>query len=417
MLKLLFLLPFPPRLDASHGGSRVIAQLLVRLAQRHRVALLYLRAADETPIDERVREKCEIVREVERPIPNVGWRLRFRLLYSFLRSKPIWAALWSVPAFKNELRLLVSEWQPDIVQLEFHIMGQYLTAIGDFPGPRILTDYEPGTRAARDLQLTKKGYTRVLHSLDRRVWDRYERQILREINVAVVFTEQDRRELSKLAGDTPIVRIPLQITVPAEPLNPVGKPPPTILFVGNFIHPPNVDAALHLVQDIFPAVQACMPEARLCIVGDQPPAHLKQMASEHILVTGLVPDVTPYLDSAAVVVAPLRTGGGMRVKVLEALAAGKALVAYPLAVEGLDVANGEEVILAEDARQFGDAITWLLREPEMRAALASRARSWARSRLGWDHSIADYESLYARLMTKSNQTSSNEYYSTPVQTN
>ena len=398
MLKLLFLLPFPPRLDASHGGSRVMAELLVRLAQRHRVALLYLRAADESPLEEKLRERCDMVREVERPIPNVGWRLRLRLLHSFLQRKPIWVTLWSVPTFKNELRSLVREWQPDIIQLEYHVMGQYLPAIGDFPAPRVLTEHEPGTRAARDLEQMKNGYARVMHSLDRRVWDRYERRILREIDTAVVFTEQDRRELWELGAETPIIRIPLQITVPSEPLDAVGKTPLSVLFVGNFIHPPNVDAAEHLVRDILPAVRAEVPDVRLYIVGDRPPAQLKQLANERIIVTGLVPDVTPYLDQAAVVVAPLRTGGGMRVKVLEALAAGKAVVAYPLAVEGLEVRDGQQISIVADDKEFVARIIELLEDGEERRRMGAAAYDWARRNISWRRSVKAYEDLYRGLL-------------------
>lgn len=397
-MKLLFLLPFPPRLDASHGGSRVTAELLVRLAQRHCVALLYLRAADEPPLDERLREGCELVREVERPLPNVGWRLRFRLLHSFLQHKPMWATLWSVPAFKNELRSLIREWQPDLIQLEYHIMGQYLPAIGDFAAPRVLTEHEPGTRAARDLEQMKNGYTRVLHSLDRRVWDRYERRILSGIDAAVVFTEQDRRELWELGAETPIVRIPLQITVPSEPLDPLGKAPPSVLFVGNFIHPPNVDAAEHLARDILPAVRAEVPDVRLYIVGDRPPPPLKQLANEWIIVTGLVPDVTPYLDQAAVVVAPLRRGGGMRVKVLEALAAGKAVVAYPLAVEGLHVRDGQQISIVADDKEFVASIIELLEDGEKRRRMGAAAYGWAQRNISWQRSVKAYEDLYRGLL-------------------
>jgi glycosyltransferase involved in cell wall biosynthesis len=110
-----------------------------------------------------------------------------------------------------------------------------------------------------------------------------------------------------------------------------------------------------------------------------------------------VADIAPYLNRAAVVVAPLRLGGGMRVKVLEALAAGKAVVASPLAVVGLDVANENEVILAENAHQFSDAIVRLLAHPEHRSALAGRARAWACAKLSWEKSIAVYEAMYERL--------------------
>src|SRR2546422_10461962 len=101
------------------------------------------------------------------------------------------------------------------------------------------------------------------------------------------------------------------------------------------------------------------------------------MATANVIVTGPVPDVTPYLDRTAIVVVPLRLGGGMRVKVLEALAAGKAMIASPLAVEGLAVVDGEHAVLAETDQQFCDAIVQLLADPARRAALAGSARAWA----------------------------------------
>jgi glycosyltransferase involved in cell wall biosynthesis len=136
----------------------------------------------------------------------------------------------------------------------------------------------------------------------------------------------------------------------------------------------------------------------LYIVGDHPTPQIRQMANATVVVTGRVPDVTPYLDRAALVVVPLRLGGGMRVKVLEALAAGKAVVASPLAVEGLDVMDGKHVLLADSDRQFSDAIVQLLTQPERRTALAAHARSWARANLDWEGPIAAYERLYQNLM-------------------
>jgi glycosyltransferase involved in cell wall biosynthesis len=102
-----------------------------------------------------------------------------------------------------------------------------------------------------------------------------------------------------------------------------------------------------------------------------------------------------------VFIAPLRLGGGMRVKILEALAAGKAVVTSPLAVEGLDLVHGEGVYLADSDAEFCQAITELLASPEQRASLAHRARAWACAHLGWDKSIAQYEALYSRLIDSS----------------
>jgi len=102
----------------------------------------------------------------------------------------------------------------------------------------------------------------------------------------------------------------------------------------------------------------------------------------------------------ALVVVPLRLGGGMRAKVLEALAAGKAVVASSLAVEGLDLVDGEHVLLAETDQQFCDAIVQLLADPARRTALAAHAYAWAHAQLGWERSIAAYERLYESLMER-----------------
>ena len=127
------------------------------------------------------------------------------------------------------------------------------------------------------------------------------------------------------------------------------------------------------------------------------------MDGEGVRVTGEVPDVRPYVDAASIVVAPLRMGGGMRVKVLEALAAGKALIATPRAVEGLHVTDREQVILVESDEDFRCAADWLLRNPAERASLGTRARAWAVANLGWDRSVAAYEALYATLLADGRQ--------------
>ena len=101
---------------------------------------------------------------------------------------------------------------------------------------------------------------------------------------------------------------------------------------------------------------------------------MRELAGDDVVVTGRVQDVTPYLDRAAVVVAPLRLGGGTRVKVLEALAAGKAVVASPLAAEGITQCDGEHLLLAESDEEFADATTRLLDDPDARSALGRRAR-------------------------------------------
>ena len=148
---------------------------------------------------------------------------------------------------------------------------------------------------------------------------------------------------------------------------------------------------------VFPRVLERVPDARLDIVGNEPEEDIRALEGGAVSVHGSVPDVTPYLDRAAVVVAPIRLGGSMRMKVLEALAAGKVLVATARAAEGVDAVPGEHFVLADDEEALVEALAGLLIEPERRRALGQRARAWAEEHLGWERGAEAFEELYDRL--------------------
>lgn len=401
-LRVLFLAPFAPRLQASHGGGRVIAQLIAQLARRHSIGLCYLRAADEPPVDDGLRELCEIVEEVilpEREVNGVKrWFHRLRVWKDLIAGKPLWAIDRFSPAYGDRVKTLLKTWRPDIVQLEFHIMGQYLSSFTGDATPRILVQHEPGEESARENRSSAFIQGRIIPQLDLHAWKRFERRMIRQVQSVVVFTERDRQTVRKLGGQTPIVQIPLGTEVSALSLHRVEDEPFSLLFVGNFKHLPNLDAADRLINKIFPHVQSQFPQACLFIVGEHLPSNIVRAPSENVILTGYVPDVRPYLDRATLVVVPLRLGGGMRVKVLEALAAGKPIVASSRAVEGLRLVNGEQAILTEDDGEFSQAIIDLLGDSQKRASLASRAWAWANENLRWDRVADEYEALYRSLL-------------------
>jgi glycosyltransferase involved in cell wall biosynthesis len=135
----------------------------------------------------------------------------------------------------------------------------------------------------------------------------------------------------------------------------------------------------------------------LTIVGELPPRRLLRLARDDVVVTGPVPDVTPYLEAATVVAAPIRFGGGIRLKVLEALAAGKAVVASELAAAE---ALGSHLVLAETDGEFAERICLLLGDADERARLGVAARAWALEHARPERTIAAYEQLYSSLLER-----------------
>jgi polysaccharide biosynthesis protein PslH len=151
----------------------------------------------------------------------------------------------------------------------------------------------------------------------------------------------------------------------------------SLLFTGRMNYGPNADAVCYFASEILPLVRREIPHARLHVVGTDPPAQVRSLSSEAVMVHGRVSDVRMYQESAAVVVVPIRHGGGTRLKILEAAAAGKAIVSTPLGVEGLAFRPGRDLIVADSPSDFASAVIALVRDGGRRAALGTRARAVA----------------------------------------
>jgi glycosyltransferase involved in cell wall biosynthesis len=390
--------PFTPRLDARHGG-KATSQLLQHLAARNEVALLCLRAADEDAVDPAIARRCALVQEI--PVRRDG-RLPQRLVWGagMLAGLPPWAMDCRSPEYSDALERLVETWRPLVIEFHLQVMAQYVRRVRDRNVPKILVEYDPPSAWAEDMVKTTTGLKRLARRFEVTSWRRYERATRPQFDAIVAFAERDLSDVRPSAGKASLLTIPLAVDVPARSLSPEGTGPPTILFVGAFAHHPNVDSALWLGRQILPRVLEQVPSARLDLVGHEPGEDVRALAGGAIAVHGSVPDVTPYLDRAAVVVAPIRFGGSMRMKVLEALAAGKALVATPRAAEGVEATPGEQYLLAEDEDELVEALAGLLLDPGRRRALGTNARHWAEQNLGWAKGVEAFEDLYDTLMSR-----------------
>ncbi|MBA3432480.1 MAG: glycosyltransferase [Actinobacteria bacterium] len=345
-------------------------------------------------------ERCQHVEEIQisdSASPRGQWSRRAHWTLGLLRGLPPWAADCRSPQYEERLRALAAEWRPDLVEFHLQVMAQYASALEDCPTPRILVDYDPPSAWAAELVRETVGIRRLGRRVELAAWRRYERATRKRFDAIVVFAERDVAAVASTAGSVPVVRIPLTVELPEEPYDPLGESPPAVLFVGGFGHPPNVDAARWLAGSIFPRVLERTPDARLELVGDRPGEDVQRLGAGAVTVHGSVPDVSPYLNRAAVVAAPIRLGGSMRGKVLEALGGGKALVATPRAAEGVGAVPDEHFVLASTEDEFVDALTMLLHDVERRRELASSARAWAVENLSVQRSVEGFERLYDSL--------------------
>jgi sugar transferase (PEP-CTERM/EpsH1 system associated) len=381
-------LPYPP----DSGGRTRSYHLLRWVAERHAVDLLAFchDPADLTGVPA-LQRLCASVRTVPAPAYPLGpWaRLRRTLLAPAdlvmpRRSAQMAAALVHSPPF-------------DLAFLDELGVSEYARlATGK---PTILSKQNVEGSLYRQLARRKRPLSPAwaLAHLEALALARYEGSTVALFRQVIVVSEQER---ARLAGRCPAGRIAVVPngvdTSYFAPQPGVGEEPDSLVFVGAFFWPPNADAARWLVSDILPHIRHEVPGVRVCLVGHDPPPEIQAMAHPpEVVVAGSVPDVRPYLARSAVCVAPLRIGGGTRLKILDALAMGRPVVSTSLASEGLDLADGHELLIADGAEAFAAAAVRLLRDPAQRAELGAAGRRAVEKRYTWPVVLAGLEPLIA----------------------
>ena len=159
--------------------------------------------------------------------------------------------------------------------------------------------------------------------------------------------------------------------------------PGTILFFGAINYFPNADGVTYFVDEVFPRIRDRRPDATFRVLGPGAGPDVLARRGNGVDIVGMVDDVNPHIDRAAVVVVPLRIGGGTRLKIVEALAKGKAVVSTKLGAEGIDVVDGEHLLLADDPRDIADRVEQVLGDPELARRLGDAGRQLAEERYSW----------------------------------
>ncbi len=377
-----------------HDGYNLrTAAYLPRLAERHEVALASL---ERGSIDERLERKlAHVLRLPDRAPP---------------RASALWRALTVFspdelhdlnPQVDRELERFVSEFRPDLVWSVGWRMLPHALALRSVP---IVADAVDEAVREAWLDLRSGPTPRRLVHLVRVL--RFERRYFPAAARVLFVSDQDARVTEKVAPGSRCAVTPNGVDVEHYAPAPDPIDPDRIVFEGALVHPPNVQAVRYFVSDVLPAIRARRPAAHLLVVGRDPPPELLQLAKPDpkaagVNFTGFVDDVRPYVRGASVFVSPLIGGAGLKNKVLQAWAMGKAVVATPMSIGGLDARDGEELIVARDAQELANACLKLLGDPALREKLGAAGRRAAVERFSWEIATARLEGELARALENS----------------
>lgn len=374
VLLLTQVLPYPP-----DSGPKVKTYYVLKyLAEQHDVTLVsFVRDSDKPEYIQHLESLCERVIPV--PISRSPVRdLRF-LGESLLNGQPWMMLRDERPEMRQVLKELAATTHFDVVHADQLNMGQYALP---FTNSRKVLDLHNALwvlykRLAETLPLTKP--MKYILMRDWHLLKRYEGEMCRTFDAVTAVTEEDRRWLVEAGARDDMTVIPIAIDTDEQAQ--INRQPkgPHIVHIGTMYWPPNIDGITWFLDEIYPRIKAQVPDVRCTLIGARPPASITERATTDpsLTVTGYVEDPLPYLADSSMMVVPLRAGGGMRVKILNALSQGIPMVSTTVGCEGINVTNGQDILVADDPQAFADASVRLLRDAELNRCITENGRRTA----------------------------------------
>ena len=400
-------LPFPP-----HQGTSLRNFHIIRgLSEHNQISLLsFGPQGGGTEIPPELSRLCEEIQVVGTPARSTAQRV-WQMATS---SKPDMALRLLDADCANALETMLRQRPFDIVQVEGIELAWTIPHIRRHaPAAAIVYDAHNAEsllqeRAGQADRGTIARWPAVLYSIvqsDR--LRRYEAWTVAAADAVTAVSEADSQALLALAqGRVDVTVVPNAIDVSAyadavdDALAAGREEPFDVVFSGKMDYRPNVDAVLWFADVVWPLVLRDHPLARWAIVGQQPHRRLARLGgAPGLTITGWVPEVVPYLAGAKVFVMPFRVGSGTRLKLIEALASGRAVVSTAVGVEGFAVENGRDVLIAETAEEFARAISRLLDDVALRVQLGQHGRRFA-ERYDWRVLTPRFQNLYEQLVSR-----------------
>jgi glycosyltransferase involved in cell wall biosynthesis len=388
-MRILFLstwFPYPP----SNGSKQRVFNLLRGLAVRHEVTLLSF--ADWPQADPGAPALTALCRRIEtvtlKPLARHSWR-------GYLRSAPRWIIDTYSEAMVQRICAALQAQRYDVVIASQLLAASYVHCCGGLPA--LYEEVELGVlhaqfaRAPSLLQRGRYGLTWLKHRY-------YLARLLQSFRACTVVSEHERQLLARIAPQhPPITVIPNAINLGDYEGVHETPHPNRIIFAGSFGYFANYDAMCWFLRAVYPLIRTRVSDVQLIITGD---AANRAVPAPNVTYTGYVEDVRPLVASSWTSVAPIRVGGGTRVKILEAMALGTPVVATSKGAQGLDVRHGVHLLIADTPHAFAENVLHLLADRELRLKLTRNARNLVEARYNWTVVGRQFEELVAALAAR-----------------
>lgn len=400
-MRILFITSRLPHARVS-SGHVIVWQRVRRLIERgHEVGVATFDGYDSAAHESEVRPMLKDLEIVPRPEPHSFSRGALDFAFS---SIPSYFYNFRSDALMERVGAMVERSRYHVAIAEFSAMGQYLFRNPYLPAVRkiISCHYSVATsyRKVADIMTYSARGIRSRMSLGGLL--RFEVEMYRNVDRVLVLTAQERFALQRHSPSLRISVIPCGVDTTYFQL---GAEPPAeerILFTGHYETDANRDAVVWFADHVWPKLKARRPNLKFYVVGPGIAPEITALAQRDpsIVVTGEVDDIRPFLQQAKVFVCPVRLGSGLRVKLLEAMAAGVPVVSTTLGAEGIPLHTGENCMLADKPEIMAENIEMLLSDEDLRKAIARQARTLVQDRFSWERGIDMLEDVFADLMVQ-----------------
>ncbi len=383
------------------GGPIIIYNRLKYLSKKHLVSLAaFFRGGEEKHIPS-LKPFCHDLKLVPMPAK----RSPFKATWDFFTS-PIphyFLRTHGSKKMAETIAEMVKKDRYDFVIGEYSVMGQFIHNNPLLPPVRRIISVHECYYLARlkAFRHSSLGLGKLKEAINLKGLKKYEFDMYRHADKVLTLTNQDKKKLQDIFPELDISVVPHGVDVEDFSFSEHKGRERSIVFVGNYLHYPNVDAVLYFHQEIWPQIKSQDAEIKFYVVGQGPPPEIQSLSQDDtVIVTGRVDDVRPYLKKGRVFVCPVRLGGGFRGKILEAMAVGTPVVSSSLGAEGFPAVQRENIIGADNPEEFANGILDLMNDDKLFERIRKQARKLVEEKFAWQKGVEVMQGVLAKMMER-----------------